>query len=200
MMQKPLALAAVLAAAFVGIVGYDYFKIGRTMLPEAGKPQASGPQMPPAPSAPSPPESLPSRADRIVVDKKDRRLTLYANGQPFRTYQVALGGNPVGHKRQEGDRRTPEGRYIIDFANKKSAYHLALRISYPNTADRASAAARGVAPGSDIMIHGLPNGLGAIGAAHRRFDWTNGCIALTNDEIEEVWRLVAVGTPIDINP
>jgi murein L,D-transpeptidase YafK len=154
---------------------------------------------PPAPEVP-PDVPLPGRADRVVIDKAARELRLYAEGRVLRRYRVALGGNPAGPKREEGDRRTPEGTYRIDAANPNSAYHLSLRISYPNAADRAAARARGVSPGGDIMIHGLPNRYASLGAGHRLYDWTNGCIAVTNAEMDEIWRLVAVGTPVEINP
>jgi murein L,D-transpeptidase YafK len=139
-------------------------------------------------------------ADRILVEKSARRLTLLRNGQPVKTYAVALGRSPTGHKEQEGDGRTPEGTYTIDFHKPDSDYHLALHISYPNADDIARAAERGVSAGSDIMIHGLRNGTGAIGAAHRLRDWTAGCIAVTDGEIEEIYRAVADGTPIEIRP
>lgn len=138
------------------------------------------------------------QADHIVVEKAARRLVLFKDGAILREYAVALGSSPLGAKAQEGDGRTPEGRYTIDFKNAQSAYHLSLRISYPDAADRQAADARGVSPGGDIMIHGLPNGLGAIGAAHRLSDWTDGCIAVTNAEIEEIWTLTPLGTPIEI--
>lgn len=144
-------------------------------------------------------ETLP-RADLVVVEKAKRTLTLYRRSRPLKTYGVALGPNPVGHKQQEGDGRTPEGRYVIDFRNRKSAFHRALHISYPNAADSRRARARGVSPGGAIMIHGLPNGLGALGRTHRLRDWTEGCVAVTNDEIEEIWRAVPDGTPIEIRP
>jgi murein L,D-transpeptidase YafK len=140
------------------------------------------------------------RADLVLIDKSDRSLKLYRNNVEIRSYAVALGRNPVGHKRQEGDQRTPEGRYAIEFRNQRSAYHLALRISYPNTSDSASAAARRVPPGSDIMIHGIRNGLGILGGFHRLLDWTNGCVAVTNTEMEDLWRLVDIGTPVEIRP
>jgi murein L,D-transpeptidase YafK len=139
-------------------------------------------------------------ADRIVVAKADRTLTLYRGAQVLRTYQVALGRNPVGPKDQEGDGRTPEGVYVIDSRNVQSAFHRSLHISYPNADDRRRAAARRLRPGGAIMIHGLPNGLGAVGGAHRLRDWTEGCIAVTNSEIEEIWRLVPNGTRIEIRP
>jgi murein L,D-transpeptidase YafK len=140
------------------------------------------------------------RATAIVVDKADRRLTLLRNGAVVRSYDVALGGNPAGRKSREGDGRTPEGIYAIDFKNPRSRFHLALRISYPNADDRDRAARDGAAPGGDIMIHGLPNGLGWLGAWHRERDWTDGCIAVTNAQIEEIWSLVDVGTKIDVRP
>jgi murein L,D-transpeptidase YafK len=139
-------------------------------------------------------------ATLILVEKAERRLTLHRDGKVIRTYEVALGGNPVGTKERQGDSRTPEGRYTIDFKNDASRFHLSLRISYPDDADRARAAAAGVSPGGDIFVHGLPNGLGGLGATHRARDWTDGCIAVTNAEIEEIWSLVGIGTPIEIRP
>jgi murein L,D-transpeptidase YafK len=141
-----------------------------------------------------------TRADLVVVDKSERRLTLMRSGRAIRSYRVALGPNPVGHKEQQGDGRTPEGRYVIDWRNAKSAFHRSLHVSYPNARDRTAARRRGVDPGGAIMIHGLPNGLGALGAAHAETDWTLGCIAVTSVEIEEIWRVVRDGTPIDIVP
>ena len=137
-------------------------------------------------------------ADSIVVEKKARRLTLYHQGRPLRSYRVALGANPVGDKQFTGDRRTPEGLFEIDGKNEKSDFHLALHISYPDSSHRARAEALGMTPGGDIMIHGLRNGRGATGAHHRSVDWTDGCIALTDEEIEGVWSAVMVGTPVEI--
>src|SRR4029450_9507475 len=139
-------------------------------------------------------------ADRVVVAKADRTLTLYRGADVLRTYKVALGWNPVGHKEEEGDGRTPEGVYVIDARNAQSAFHRSLHVSYPNADDRRRAARRRVRPGGALMIHGLPNGFGALGPAHRLRDWTAGCIAVTNDEIEEIWRLVPNGTRIEIRP
>ncbi len=140
------------------------------------------------------------RATLVLVEKAERRLSLYREDQLIKTYTVALGGNPVGSKERQGDSRTPEGRYTIDLRNDASRFHLSLRISYPDNADRARAAASGVSPGGDIFVHGLPNGYDWLGAAHRARDWTDGCIAVTNAEIEEIWSLVAIGTPIEIRP
>jgi len=138
--------------------------------------------------------------DAVLVEKAARRLTLLSRGRPVRVYSVALGREPVGPKIQQGDDRTPEGSYVIDSRNYNSAYHLALHLSYPNAADRARAAVLGVGPGGDIMIHGLPNGLGWLGPAHREHDWTRGCIAVTDREIEEISSLVSDGTPVQIRP
>jgi murein L,D-transpeptidase YafK len=139
-------------------------------------------------------------ADRIVVEKAERKLSLLHNGKVIKTYRVALGRNPVGAKVEEGDMKTPEGVYQVDNRNPNSDYHLALHISYPSEADNARAAARGVNAGFDIMIHGLPNGKSWIGPAHRKVDWTAGCIAVTDEEIEELWRAVPDGTTIEIRP
>ncbi len=150
--------------------------------------------------APAAPLAEGAKADMIVVAKAERTLTLMRKGAPLKSYRVALGGDPVGPKRQQGDRRTPEGKYRIDYRNPKSRFHLSLHISYPSRQDRRAAKKRGVSPGGDIMIHGLPNGYGWIGIAHRVVDWTDGCIALTDEEIEELWRAVPNGTPIEIKP
>jgi murein L,D-transpeptidase YafK len=139
-------------------------------------------------------------ADSIVIEKKARRLTLYHLGRPIRSYLVALGKQPVGDKLSAGDLRTPEGLFSIEARNPNSQYHLSLRISYPDAAHRARAEALGVSPGGDIMIHGLPNGRGKVGAFHRTFDWTNGCVALTDEEMEEIWNAVPIGTPVQIKP
>jgi murein L,D-transpeptidase YafK len=152
-----------------------------------------------APKSPAGPVA-PLVADSIVVDKARRQLTLYHRGSVVRTYLVALGQQPVGDKIRRGDHRTPEGLFRIEARNPRSRYHLALRISYPDAAHSARARALGVSPGGDIMIHGLPKRQAWVGAAHRDFDWTEGCIAVTNAEIEEIWGAVPVGTPIHIKP
>ena len=127
-------------------------------------------------------------------------MYLYQGDKVLKTYKVALGGKPEGPKTQQGDHKTPEGVYKINARNSKSLYHLSLHISYPNEQDRAQARKRGVKPGGDIMIHGLPDDYAYLGALHRQHDWTEGCIAVTNAEIEEIWKLVPVGTPIEIKP
>jgi murein L,D-transpeptidase YafK len=134
------------------------------------------------------------RADRIVVNKGRRQMLLLRGESVLRQYRVALGREPVGHKEREGDGRTPEGRYAIDRRNPKSRYHLSLHISYPNADDTARARAAGVDPGGDIMIHGLKDG------ERRDGDWTQGCIAVTDEEMDEIWALVAEGTAIVIEP
>jgi murein L,D-transpeptidase YafK len=118
----------------------------------------------------------------------------------LKKYRVALGRQPVGNKVRQGDSRTPEGRYVLDRRNPHSKFHRSIHISYPNAKDLASAKRLGVPPGGDIFLHGLPNGQGWIGAAHRTADWTDGRIAVTDQEIEEIWSLVPNGTPIVIHP
>jgi murein L,D-transpeptidase YafK len=145
-------------------------------------------------------DRIPERADSILILKHDHVLQLLANGKVIRTYKVALGSGGLQRKERQGDGRTPEGHYVIDSRNAHSAYHKALHVSYPNADDRKRAAALGVSPGGDIMIHGLPNGRGWIGPAHRAVDWTLGCIAVTDQEIDEIWSLVPVGTPVEIRP
>jgi murein L,D-transpeptidase YafK len=139
-------------------------------------------------------------ADRMVIEKTAHRLSLYIGGRLLKTYKVALGPNAKGPKEREGDGRTPEGTYVIDSRKRDSSFHRALHISYPNNEDRRRARRLGVAPGGAIMIHGLPNGMGAIGKAHLIRDWTQGCIAVTNEEIEEIWRVVPNGTRVEIKP
>jgi murein L,D-transpeptidase YafK len=136
--------------------------------------------------------------DGIVVDKSERRMDLMSGGAVVRSYEIALGTAPDGDKRQEGDGKTPDGRYVIEGRNPSSAFHLSLNISYPDAADRDAADARGVAPGGDIFIHGAPNWWLLPGQPSG--DWTRGCIAVTKSEIEEIWRLVPDGTPVEIKP
>lgn len=144
------------------------------------------------------PESL--TFDRLFLEKGKRRLTAYNKGKPVRVYLVALGANPVGHKEVEGDKRTPEGKYAIDGKNPNSAYHKNLGISYPDSRDKAHARSLGKSPGGDIKIHGLAPEYAWIGSAHRFTDWTYGCIAVTNDEMDELYKRTPVGTLIEIVP
>ena len=142
----------------------------------------------------------PRYVDAVRDDKADRRLYLLQGGDVVREYVISLGDAPVGHKRQRGDERTPEGTYTIDYRNPKSRYHLSLHITYPNPQDRQAARRRGVNPGGDIFIHGLPNGMEMFAPWFRRHDWTDGCIAVDNEAIEEIWQRVRDGTPIEIRP
>lgn len=140
------------------------------------------------------------KADSILILEKDHVLELLAGGKVIRTYKVALGQGGLAPKQRQGDARTPEGHYAISARYAASEYHRALQVSYPNAEDRKRAARLGVPPGGDILIHGLPNGRGWLGAAHRLRDWTLGCIAVTDPEIEEIWKLVPLGTPVEIRP
>lgn len=127
-------------------------------------------------------------------------MELYSGGKVIKTYRIALGPNSVGPKTRQGDHRTPEGTYRIDAKNAHSRYHLALHVSYPDAKDRERARKLGVSPGGDIMIHGLPDQYAFLGPLHTKYDWTDGCIAVSNAEIEEIWKLVPVGTEVQINP
>ena len=139
-----------------------------------------------------------TKVDRLLVDKSDRVLIAFAgNREVVRYTGIRFGDAPTGHKQFEGDERTPEGRYTINGRNPASAYHLSLRISYPNAADPAYAKARGRSPGGDIFIHGQPNAWPGPAIAH---DWTDGCIALSNAEIKQLWDIVPDGIPITIRP
>jgi murein L,D-transpeptidase YafK len=141
-----------------------------------------------------------AKADLIVVQKSAHTLTLFQNGKPLKTYRVALGGQPIGPKERQGDHKTPEGDYRVDWKQEQSRFHLALHVSYPNAIDRTRARQLGVDPGGSIMIHGLERKYAFVGAMHRQTDWTDGSIAVTNAEIEEIFRLVPVGTRVEIKP
>ncbi|MCL5024684.1 MAG: L,D-transpeptidase family protein [Nitrospirae bacterium] len=139
-------------------------------------------------------------ADKILIEKKERRLTLISKGKALKTYKIALGGNPNGPKERQGDNKTPEGTYVIDSRNRDSRYHLSLHISYPNEKDKKRAKELGVSPGGDIMIHGIKNGFSRVGNFHTKVDWTKGCIAVTDEEIEEIDKLAPDGTIVEIRP
>ena len=190
----------------------DQKPIEKTVPPVA---QPSIPALPPEPPAekkpapeekhamltpPPAPRLSGTLADRVVVEKAARRLTLFRNNKPLKSYDIALGSQPVGAKQFEGDNKTPEGRYTIDSRKRNSSYHRALHISYPQPKDVAFAAKHQRSAGGAIMIHGLPKGMGELGALHLLRDWTAGCIAVTNSEIEELWRTIPDGTPIEIRP
>jgi murein L,D-transpeptidase YafK len=140
------------------------------------------------------------RVDKVLLRKKQHTLELLDHGKMLKKYKVALGSNPVGPTTQQGDHKTPEGIYILDHRNEHSQFYRSVHIFYPNSTDRARAQKLGVAPGSDIMTHGVPNGYGWIGSAHRAKDWTDGRVAVTNEEMDEIWRMVPDGTPVEITP
>jgi murein L,D-transpeptidase YafK len=143
--------------------------------------------------------SLPA-ADRVIIRKSERRLFLEKDGQIFREYTVSLGINPVGHKQHRGDRRTPEGSYVIDYRLARSKFHKALHVSYPNRRDVRAARSKGFDPGGLIMIHGLPKAAKGDEEDYIQRDWTDGCIAVTNEAMDQIWDLVKDGTPVDILP
>jgi murein L,D-transpeptidase YafK len=139
-------------------------------------------------------------ADRIVIEKAARRMTLFSGRRVVARYRISLGRGGLAPKAREGDKRTPEGDYRITGRNARSAYHLSLRIGYPTPVQIAAARRAGVDPGGDIMIHGLPNGRGAMAALYAGRDWTDGCVAVTDAEIEEIWRLTPDGAAVQIVP
>jgi len=138
--------------------------------------------------------------DKILIEKKERRLMLISKGEVLKAYKIALGGNPNGPKERQGDNKTPEGTYVIDSRNKDSFYHLSLHISYPNERDKKRAKELGVSPGGNIMIHGIKNGFSWVGDAHTEVEWTKGCIAVTDEEIEEIEKVAPNGTIVEIGP
>ncbi|HZD54585.1 MAG TPA: L,D-transpeptidase family protein [Woeseiaceae bacterium] len=139
-------------------------------------------------------------ADKVVVEKAKRKLYLMSKGEPFRTFDIALGIAPVGDKQEEGDNRTPEGLYYLGVRNPHSDYFLSIRISYPSETDRREAILRGVDPGGQIMIHGQPNTPTYSAAYYRRTDWTNGCIAVSNSAMIDIWLMTPERVPIEILP
>jgi murein L,D-transpeptidase YafK len=136
----------------------------------------------------------------IEVEKQKRQMSVYSDGKRLKTYSISLSGSPIGHKTQEGDSKTPEGEYFIDWIHPNSAYYKAIRISYPNADDKAQALGRGVLPGGDIMIHGMPNGYGWMYPLLSKKDWTAGCIAVSNTAIQEIALAITVGAKITIRP
>ncbi len=139
-------------------------------------------------------------ADFVVIEKAARKLHLMQDGEILRTFRIALGMVPVGDKKQEGDLRTPEGRYLLDRRNPDSDFFLSIHISYPNAEDRREAAERGVEPGGAIMIHGQPNEPTRSEAYYRTRDWTNGCVAVSNSDMIDIWLMTGDDTPIEIRP
>lgn len=139
-------------------------------------------------------------ADKVIVEKANRILKLVKDDKVIASYHIALGGSPIGHKEQEGDEKTPEGLYSLDFKKPDSAYYKAIHISYPNAEDSKNAKKKGVTPGGAIMIHGQKNGYGAFAAMTQQYDWTLGCIALSNEDMDAVWKSIKIPTPIEIKP
>jgi murein L,D-transpeptidase YafK len=170
---------------FASILAFLIFALACWALPRTDKPTT-----PPSPK----------KADRIVVEKAARTMKLMHAGEVLKTYKVSLSTEPVGPKEREGDHKVPEGVYFVDEKVPNSRFHLALHLSYPNAADKARARSLGVKPGGNVEIHGLGREFAWVGSLHRQVDWTDGCIAVTNEEIEEIWPLVAVGTPVEIRP
>ena len=189
--RRPMrALALAVGLALVAAHGVA---LGMSFWPMSGMPGATTGPKPPPPAGP---------ADSVLVKKSQRRLYLMRGGRPLRTYRISLGTSPEGRKERQGDNRTPEGHYLIDWRNPGSAFTKSLHISYPNPNDRAHAARNGWDPGGMIMIHGQPRGGRdrALQQAIAGEDWTQGCIAVNNPAIEELWRLIPNGTPIEIRP
>jgi murein L,D-transpeptidase YafK len=138
--------------------------------------------------------------DKVLVRKAENKMYLMKRGEVLKSYDISLGGNPVGHKVQEGDLRTPEGRYRLIHKNDNSKFYRSISISYPNGRDKLMAKKRGVSPGGDIVIHGFPNALGDVTGQFEPQNWTEGCIAVRNHEMDELFELVALETPIEIKP
>ena len=139
-------------------------------------------------------------ADKVLVEKSKNKMTLFKKGKEIAHYHVVFGGNPIGHKEQEGDQRTPEGKYVLDFKKPNSAYYKAIHISYPNAQDVARSKSKGKSAGGDIMIHGQKNGFEPLQAQTQKFNWTIGCIALTNEDMDSFWSKIKTPTNIEIRP
>lgn len=140
------------------------------------------------------------KADKVLVVKSERRLYLINNGETFARYKVTFGGKPKGHKQAQGDQKTPEGHYVLGYKNANSNYYKSIHISYPNKKDRENSKRLGVSPGGDIMIHGQLNGWEWAAPIVQLFSWTDGCIALSNKNMDQVWSAIDPGTPIEIRP
>jgi murein L,D-transpeptidase YafK len=192
-LKKILIMLAICGTAIAGVYLLSN-RENHAPLPQVIKSRHSA-----LPRNPAPLHQL-TGVDSVLIEKGLRHLSLYRKGEPLKTYRIALGNVPVGKKTTKGDRKTPEGSYIIDRRKSISRYYRALHISYPNAEDRRQAKARGVSTVGDVMIHGLPNGRGTIGSLHLKRDWTLGCIAMTNEEIDEIWQAVPDGTPVMIVP
>jgi murein L,D-transpeptidase YafK len=140
------------------------------------------------------------KADSVVVIKKDRRLYLHKDGESYASFRVTFGANPSGHKEAQGDEKTPEGDYLLDYKNPNSKFYKSIHNSYPNKQDKAKARELGLDPGGDIMVHGQTNGWGWAALVMNFFGWTDGCIALSDKDMDLVWQAIDPGTPIEIRP
>lgn len=140
------------------------------------------------------------KADEVLVIKSEKRLYLIADGERFASFRVTFGGDPKGHKQEVGDQRTPEGRYLLGYKNINSRYYKSIRITYPNAQDKRNAQERGVDPGGDIMVHGQANGWRWASPVVQLFSWTDGCVAVSNSNMDKIWEAVEPGTPIEIRP
>jgi hypothetical protein len=208
LLRRPLAtvcllLAPVLAGADAPPAQPQALRAATSFLdaPAAGGPRASSSTAGQSGSAGLVPEPEPlPQADFVLVRKSERRLYLLRRGQVLRSYRVALGLNPVGHKERSGDFRTPEGRYRLERRNPRSDFFLSIQVSYPNPRDAAQARRNGWQPGGSIMIHGLPNDPRKGAEYYATQDWTDGCIAVSNADMLEIWMLVSNNTPIEIEP
>lgn len=196
--RKLAALAVV--AGLLGCTADPY--LARTPAPQtnAREDQRKRVDRPQRQPRKAPEASGPRLADKVVVLKHRRRLFLIDDGEAFRSFEVALGFTPRGPKRREGDGRTPEGRYVLDWRNPDSRFYRSIHISYPSPADTHRARQAGMDPGDNIMIHGLPEKFAWMGRNHTVKDWTDGCIAVTNKEMDVIWARVPPGTPIEIRP
>jgi hypothetical protein len=187
----PAAAPAAPARASAGVSAMAFSSV--SSIDTGGDSNAAG-------SGPVLPQAGPVMADRILVEKGARRLLLLNNGNVIATYPVRLGLSPKGPKLYEGDFRTPEGIYYLSRRNPNSEYFLSVEISYPNEADRARAKAEGLRPGGLIMIHGQPNAPRRPPEYYARRDWTDGCIAVRNADMADIWQRTRVGIPIEIRP
>lgn len=144
--------------------------------------------------------ATPLSADLVVVKKSDRKIMLFSDGRLIKQYPISLGDNPVGHKVKKGDERTPEGRYLLTHRNSQSQFYKSIHVNYPNNQDRRRAYSMGVSPGGDIKIHGLPNKKTFPSDIYMDFNWTDGCIAVTDQHMDEIWSMIRENTPIEILP
>lgn len=139
-------------------------------------------------------------AESVLVVKQERRLYLLRDGETYASFPATFGTSPKGHKQEEGDGKTPEGEYVLDYKNQNSSYSLSIHVSYPNKDDAAAARKRGVSPGGNIMVHGQKAGFGWLSGLSRYINWTDGCIALSDQDMAVVWEAIEPGTPIEIRP